>query len=221
MRNACSIAVLVLAAAIALLTAEGAFASQGVNYFINSQLTVNGTRSGIQRLTLQPPSDGAMILSVRMQDSISGPSILIQTEYVKQGSSATTVCGTFSGVKAFVEYTPDSVNYTCNTYTDSKNNERFAVVKHSCCTGLWGAYRDGVLLEADQIQTNNGYVMTPAEWIVASGTVSGCWGCSGQTFWQYTTNSGAAYSTIQTESGQINDGGWSIGHAPSPFQIHN
>jgi hypothetical protein len=54
-----------------------------------------------------------------------------------------------------------------------------------------------------------------------SDTDSLCFGCSGATTWQYTTNNGGSYTQINTETGQGNDGGWSVGHAPSPINIHD
>jgi len=198
-----------------------AWASQGVDYFKNSGNTVNGSRSGIQRLVMTPGSGGFTFSSVRSQRTISGPSEMIQIGYLKSNDSVLD-CGSFSGVKLAVEHTGDGVHYFCDTYADSNNNERLAVVKQSCCGGLWGAYQSGTLKETDYIAYDTGYVFVVGEVLsTSSDTDSLCFGCSGATAWQYTTNSGASSAQINSETGQGNDGGWSIGHAPSPINIHD
>ena len=213
--------VLVLAAFLADASSSAA-TSQGVDYFKNSGNTVNGTRSGVQRLVMTPGSGGFTFASVRTQRTISGSSEMIQIGYLKSNDSALD-CGSFSGVKLVVEHTGDGIHYFCDTYTDSNNNERLAVVKQSCCSGLWGAYQSGTLKETDYIAYDAGYVFVVGEVLSTSSDYDSlCFGCGGATTWQYTTNSGASYTQINNETGQDTDGGkWSVGHAPSPINVHD
>lgn len=216
---------LVVAVLIGAADVAPGAASQGANYYTDTFQTVNGTRSGVQRLVLTPASNSGVLISERIQSCVfcSTPTMM-QTGYVKQGANFTSPdCGSFSGVRLIVEHTPDGVNYVCDLYTAFNNNDRLAVVKLNCqtCGGLWAGYINGSQLEADYIAYNTGYAISVGEWIAGSNTVSGCWGCSGATLWQWTQNNGVDYHTVNPESGQANDGGWSVGHAlGSWFQIN-
>jgi hypothetical protein len=213
--------VFVLAAFFVGTSCPAAWASQGGDFF-HSGNTVNGTRSGVQRLVMTPGSGGVTLGSVRSQSGLSGTPSLFQIGYVKSNSTSFD-CGAFSGVKLFVEESADGINYFCDTYADSNNNERLAVVKQSCCVGLWGAYQSGTLKETDYVAFDTGYVFVIGEvQSTSSDTDSLCFGCSGATTWQYTTNNGASYIQINTESGMIDDGlSWTISHAPSPINVHD
>ncbi|MDP9203293.1 MAG: hypothetical protein M3P26_15370 [Gemmatimonadota bacterium] len=164
------------------------------------------------------PSDGGVIATVRIQsDDDTG---LYQFGYIKEGTNFTSDCGSH-WVGYMAERKATNVTYyLCDVSAATFGNSHHFSVKHIIGQG-WEAVLDGnnnspfdgpfglgfgqgnAFASAEYNGTSpNSYVLT--------------WGPSGGTKWQYENSSG--WYTV-TSATPYNEGGWSIGALPSPFNI--
>jgi len=211
-----------VATATTLVVATPAWASQGGNR--TNFTALNGSRVYITRNLIESVNGAGAILFVRTQSAISQSAGLFQTGYHRSLLPGDNCALDGGVVNIFVEWRPVGGAYNCTTYFNCCAGARFAVVQQPGSSGFWGAYVNGELLTpTHNVNYNTGYALVGGEWQGSSKPgVSGCFGCGGQTAWQYTSNNGGNYTTITgIQSVVFNDGGWSIGTPPSPFTIKN
>lgn len=211
---AIQLSVLLLLATCTLFASGTALASQGGHY--RGSGSDAGSRASITG-SASVPSSGGVIASVRVQSSFASSSGLFQVGHIKQGSSFTTDCGTGT-IGYMVERRAVGGSFFCNTFFGSFGSNHLFAARH-ISGGGWKAYIDGVQYDGPYaLSYTSGYAYAVGEFLGGQPTsYLMTFGPSGSTKWQYTID--RANWNVVSSSSIFNDGGWSIGAVPSPFNI--
>ncbi len=197
------------------VVAPMAIASQGGH---TKGTTADGSRATIVG-SATPSSTGDVIATARVEGISDG---LFQFGHIKSGANFTSNCGT-AVIGFMVERKAVGGSYLCNVYFGSFGSQhKFAVLRAADGSGF-SAYLDGNFFVGPYPLgfPSGGVAIAVGEFLQsAPSTYNFTFGPStGNTPWQITTDHGGTWSTITNGAGIFNDGGWSIGPVPSPFQI--
>jgi hypothetical protein len=164
----------------------------------------------------------------------------IQTGYWKATSDDDTDCG-IGPLGVFTEYLPVGGIYHCIIFSSSTFGfgDKFTV--HHDSTNGWQTFLNGTAELANPISSSvmgfgsgNSFARGEVIWTSNHPTFDVTWGPSGQTHWEYMTQSSGTYNDVQSYANgtshngtafdnEDSDNDWNVGTSgadpPSPFDI--
>ena len=212
----------VMALALVMTALPAQANSTGANVHDYTGGAGNGARASMYGGAALGGSNAFILSSVRVEDqSCCG---LYQAGWWLQNSGISTDCkasASYSGVFVERHVAGTSGMYKCNTYPGIGNygDDYKFTIEHQ--GSGWEAIRasGGVLDGPYDLSFPGGTVWAVSEKANTINSATMHFGPSGETDWQHYDSSTDTWSTINTASKVNTDGAWTIGGAPTPFDI--